>query len=52
MTKIRAMRIHRFGGPEVLEPDDVEPSPPGASQVLVRVKAASISPVDFKIRSG
>jgi NADPH:quinone reductase-like Zn-dependent oxidoreductase len=52
MTKIRKMRIHRFGGPEVLQADEVEPSLPDASQVLVSVKAASINPVDFKIRSG
>jgi len=52
MTKIRVMRIHRFGGPEVLEADEVELSLPDASQVLVSVKAASINPVDFKIRSG
>ena len=52
MTKIRVMRIHRFGGPEVLQADEVEPSLPDASQVLVSVKAASVNPVDFKIRSG
>ena len=46
------MRIHRFGGPDVLQADEVEPSLPDASQVLVRVKAASINPVDFKIRNG
>jgi NADPH:quinone reductase-like Zn-dependent oxidoreductase len=50
--KIRKVRIHRFGGPDVLQVDDVEPSLPDASQVLVRVKAASINPVDFKIRNG
>ena len=50
--KIRKVRIHRFGGPEVLQVDEVEPSLPDASQVLVAVKAASINPVDFKIRSG
>jgi len=52
MTKIHEMRIHRFGGPDVLRADDVEPSLPDASQVLVSVKAASINPVDFKIRNG
>ena len=52
MTKIRAMRIHRFGGNEVLQAEDVEIPQPDASQILVRVKAASINPVDFKIRSG
>jgi NADPH:quinone reductase-like Zn-dependent oxidoreductase len=50
--RIRKVRIHRFGGPEVLRVDEVEPSMPEALQVLVSVKAASINPVDFKIRSG
>jgi NADPH:quinone reductase-like Zn-dependent oxidoreductase len=50
MTKIREMRIHRFGG--VLEPDDVEPSLPDASQILIAVKAASVNPVDYKIAHG
>jgi len=49
---IREVRIHRFGGSEVLQVDHVEPSLPDASQVLLRVLAASINPVDFKIRSG
>src|ERR1700677_3367918 len=52
MSAIREFRIHRFGGPEVLRLDEVEPSLPDASQVLVAVKAASVNPVDFKIRSG
>lgn len=46
------MRIHGFGGPEVLQADHVEQSLPDASQVLVTVRAASINPVDYKIRSG
>jgi len=50
--KIRKVRIHRFGGPEVLQIDEVECSLPDALQVLVSVKAASINPVDFKIRNG
>jgi NADPH:quinone reductase-like Zn-dependent oxidoreductase len=50
--KIRKVRIHRFGGPDVLQIDSVEPSLPDALQVLVTVKAASINPVDFKIRNG
>jgi len=52
MTKVREMRIHRFGGNEVLQADDVEPSQPDAGEVLIRVYAASINPVDYKIRSG
>jgi hypothetical protein len=46
------MRMHRFGGKEVLQADDVEPPLPDASQVLVVVRAASVNPVDFKIRFG
>jgi len=52
MSKILKMRIHGFGESEVLHADEVEPSLPDASQVLVSVRAASINPVDFKIRSG
>jgi NADPH:quinone reductase-like Zn-dependent oxidoreductase len=52
MTRIRKMRIHRFGGTDVLQTDTIEPSLPDAGQVLVTVYAASINPVDFKIRSG
>src|SRR5579863_3907782 len=50
--KVRKVRIHRFGGPEVVQVDNVEPSLPDALQVLVSVQAASINPVDFKIRNG
>src|SRR5580700_7911034 len=50
--RIRKVRIHRFGGAEVLALDQVEPSMPDALQVLVSVKAASVNPVDFKIRNG
>jgi NADPH:quinone reductase-like Zn-dependent oxidoreductase len=46
------MRIHRFGGPEVLQADEIELSQPDAGQIRLRVKAASINPVDFKIRGG
>jgi len=52
MAKILKMRIHSFGDSAALQADTVEPSLPDASQVLVRVKAASVNPVDFKIRSG
>jgi NADPH:quinone reductase-like Zn-dependent oxidoreductase len=50
--KTRKVRIHRFGGPDVLRVEEVELSMPDALQVLVSVKAASINPVDFKIRKG
>jgi NADPH:quinone reductase-like Zn-dependent oxidoreductase len=52
MAKVWKMRIHQFGGAEVLQADDIEPSLPDAGQVFVSVRAASVNPVDFKIRSG
>jgi NADPH:quinone reductase-like Zn-dependent oxidoreductase len=48
----KRIRLHRFGGNEVLRPDDVEQSQPDAGEVLVSIRAASVNPVDFKIRSG
>ncbi len=52
MAQVRKMRIHRFGGTDVLSLDHVELSLPDAGQVLVSVRAASVNPVDFKIRNG
>jgi NADPH:quinone reductase-like Zn-dependent oxidoreductase len=52
MAPIRKMRFHRFGGPEVIQSDSVEPSGPDAGQIMIAVRAASVNPVDFKIRSG
>ncbi len=52
MTTMKAIRIHRFGGPEVLTLDDVPWPQPKDDEVLVRVHAASVNPVDYKIRGG
>ncbi len=49
---VRKVRMHRFGGPEVVQIDNVEQSLPDALQVLVSVQSASINPVDYKIRNG
>jgi NADPH2:quinone reductase len=49
---MKAIRVSDFGGPDVLRLQD-EPDPkPGPAQVLVRVKAAGVNPVDAYIRSG
>ena len=49
---MRAMTISEFGGPEMFE-ESVLPMPAvAAGQVLLRVKASSVNPVDAKIRSG
>lgn len=52
MTQMAAVRMHSFGGPEVLQVDLVERPAPGAGEVLVKVLAASVNPVDWKIRNG
>lgn len=49
---MHAMRIHEFGGPDVLRDDTVELPRPAADEVLVRIHAASVNPIDYKIRSG
>ena len=49
---MKAVRIHRFGGPEVLEVEDVPVPEPRGSELLVHIHAASVNPVDYKIRRG
>lgn len=49
---MKAIRVHEFGGPEVLRLEDVPEPQPGAGQVVVRVRAAGVNPVDTYIRSG
>jgi NADPH:quinone reductase-like Zn-dependent oxidoreductase len=46
------VRIHAYGGPEVLQLEEVPIPKPQPDEVLVRVHAAGINPVDWKIREG
>jgi NADPH2:quinone reductase len=49
---MKAIIVRAFGGPEVLTIEDVPDPSPGAGQVLIRVKAVGVNPVDTYIRSG
>lgn len=49
---MKAVRIHAFGGREVLKYEDAPKPTAAAGQILVKVKAAGVNPVDWKVRSG
>jgi len=49
---LKAIRIHEFGGPEVLRYEDIPESQPGPGEVRIRVFAAGVNPIDWKIRRG
>lgn len=49
---MKAARIHKFGGPEVVVIDDLSRPNPGAGELLVRVRAAGVAPWDAIIREG
>ena len=51
-STMRAARVHRFGGPEVIAVEDVPVPEPGPGEVLVRVGAAGVGPWDGWIRAG
>jgi NADPH:quinone reductase-like Zn-dependent oxidoreductase len=49
---VRAVRYHDYGGPDVLQVDDVESLAPRRDEVVVSVAAAGVNPVDTYFRSG
>ncbi len=49
---MRAVRMHAYGGPEVLKVDEIPVPEPGPGEVCVRIHASSVNPIDWKIRSG
>jgi NADPH:quinone reductase-like Zn-dependent oxidoreductase len=49
---VKAIRIHEDGGPEVLRYEDVPDPVPGAGQVLIELRAASLNHLDLWVRKG
>jgi NADPH2:quinone reductase len=49
---MKAIRVHEFGDPHVMRLEDVPDPTPGPGQVVVRVYAAGVNPVDTYIRAG
>jgi NADPH:quinone reductase-like Zn-dependent oxidoreductase len=49
---MKAIRIHEFGGPEVLKYEDAPQPKPASDEVLIKIFASGVNPVDYKIRSG
>jgi NADPH:quinone reductase-like Zn-dependent oxidoreductase len=49
---MKAIQIHEFGGPEVLKFEDAPKPKPQRDEVLIKVFATSVNPVDWKIRKG
>ncbi len=49
---MKAIVLHQYGGPEVLKFEEYPDPVPGSGEVLVRVAAASVNPIDYKRRAG
>lgn len=49
---MRAIRVHQFGEPDVLIPEQIPDPSPGAGQVVVQVKAIGVNPVETYVRAG
>ena len=49
---MKAIRIHQYGGPEVLAQVETQRPTPGPNELLIKVEAASVNPFDWKVRAG
>lgn len=52
MSSMNAVRIHEYGGPEVLRYEQAPTPKPGPGEALIRVHAAGVNPADWKVREG
>jgi NADPH:quinone reductase-like Zn-dependent oxidoreductase len=52
MKTMKAVRVHEYGGPEVLKYEEAPRPTPGPGEVLVRIRAAGVNPMDWKVREG
>ena len=49
---MKAIRIHNYGGAEVLKYEDAPRPQPAEGEVLIRIHAAGVNPADWKVREG
>ncbi|MGI4792268.1 MAG: NADPH:quinone reductase [Janthinobacterium lividum] len=49
---MKAIRVHEFGGPEVLRLEDINDPEPGPGQILVKLEAVGVNPVDVYVHTG
>jgi len=49
---MKRIQYHRYGGPEEMRLENYELPAPGNDEIVVRVKAASVNPIDWKVRQG
>ena len=48
----KAIRVHAYGGPEVLSYEEVPTPPPGAGEILIRQEAIGVNFIDIYYRTG
>lgn len=49
---MKGIRVHKFGGPEVLQWEEIPDPKPGRSQVLIKTRAVGVNPVETYLRGG
>ncbi len=52
MASMQAVRFYSYGSPAVLVLEEVPRPQAGAGEVLIRVHAAGVNPIDWKVRAG